>query len=448
MESIVALLAVIFFAIIFIIVATSVFKIHPFINLILACFIVGLSTGISPKEVVKIIGSGFGSILGYIGLIVALGAIIGVFLENSGALQRIANSLLSIFGKKRSVGAMAILGSLIGIPVFCDSGFIILSGLSKSIARRQGISTASTSLALASGLYTTHTLVPPTPGPIAAAGNIGATDHIGLIILIGLVTAIAVSIASITFIQRYGQKLSVEDESLENFDERASDEMGFVWAIIPIALPILLITVSSVFKVLQLEGEILNYIHFLGEPLVALMIGLFLSMAQIMPKIKLKDQSELIGKGLVQAGPILLITGAGGAFGAVLKATPLSDLLATEIESSTLSGVGFLVLVYAIAALLKTAQGSSTSALVITSSLLAPFVHIAGFSSGFDLALIVMALGAGAMTVSHSNDSYFWIVTKLSGFSLKTGYKGFTTLTLIQGVTALLVTIFLYVIAA
>lgn len=444
MDSLLGLLSIIFLAIIFIVVTSSVFKVHPFISLILACFIVGIATGIPPGKVIELITGGFGSILSYIGLIVALGTIIGVFLENSGALERISDTILSLFGKKKSITAMAVLGSVVGIPVFCDSGFIILSKLSKIVANRQGINSATTSLALASGLYTTHTLVPPTPGPVAAAGNIGAAEHLGLIILVGFFTAIPVSLISIWYAQKYGKNLPVEDDNSESAAERPTNKISFIWAIMPIALPIFFITVSSVLKIWQVDNILIPWIHFFGNPLTSLLMGLIMAMIQIAPRLRLKEQSRLIGQGLTQAGPILLITGAGGAFGAVLKATPLTDLLSSQIGGSVLSGIGLLILTYGIAALLKTAQGSSTSALVITSSLLAPFLPQAGFNSGLEMALVVMALGAGAMTVSHTNDSYFWIVTRLSGFSLKTGYRGFTLLTFLQGVTALLFVILIY----
>lgn len=445
MTSIPQLLSIILFAIIFIVVASSIFKVHPFLSLIIACFIVGICTGIPTDKIIPLITSGFGSILSYIGLIVALGTIIGVFLENSGALERISDTILALFGKKKSVTAMAILGSIIGIPVFCDSGFIILSKLSKVVANRQGINSATTSVALASGLYTTHTLIPPTPGPIAAAGNISAAEHLGMIILVGLFVAIPVSLVSIWFAQKYGKNLVLEEGDLETHVEKPDDHMSFLWSIMPIGLPIVLITISSVLKVQQLDGSVLNWFYFFGNPLIALLLGLVMAMIQMRPKLTLKEQGKLVTKGLTQAGPILLITGAGGSFGAILKATPLTDLLAVQINNSVLSGVGFLILTYGIAALLKTAQGSSTSALVITSSLLAPFLAEAGFTSGLDMALVVMALGAGAMTVSHTNDSYFWIVTKLSGFSLKTGYRGFTLLTFLQGLTAIIFSILIYI---
>ncbi len=448
MESLSGLLFIIFIAILFVIISSSVFKIHPFISLILACFIVGIGSGVTSEKIIGLISEGFGSILSYIGLIVALGTVIGVLLESSGALQHISDGILSLFGQKKSVTAMAILGSVVGIPVFCDSGFIILSRLSKMVAKRQGISTATTSLALASGLYTTHTLVPPTPGPIAAAGNIGAAEHLGLIILVGFFTAIPVTLISIWFAQKYGKDLAVEEDFNDPIDHDSAGQMSFTWAITPILLPILLITASSIFRIAEIENGLSDWIHFLGNPLISLLAGLMMAILQISPKMPLKNQSELIGKGLIQAGPILLITGAGGAFGSVLKATPLTDLLSSEISNSVLSGVGFLILTYCIAALIKTAQGSSTSALVITSTLLAPFTQEAGFSSGFEMALVVMALGAGAMTVSHTNDSYFWIVTRLSGFSLKAGYRGFTLMTLVQGITVMICIILMYMLSS
>ncbi len=426
----------------FIILATNYLKLHPFLALILSCLLVGFATGMDSLVLVKTISSGFGAILSGIGLIVVLGTVIGVFIEKSGALDSITDFVLQLLGSNRTTTAMGLLGAIVSIPVFCDSAFVILSKLSHTLASKQGKSSASMSLALATGLYTSHTLIPPTPGPIAVAGNLGAANHLGVIILVGIVISIPVLIVCIWLSNRFGGKIQIHLDN-EQTPSAYEERMNILWAATPILVPILLIAGSSIFSLLEVD---LSIVSFLGQPIIALIIGSLLAMIQALPKIKFRDQSELFGSGVVQAGPIILITGAGGAFGAVLKATPLTELLSNQFAGGQMSFGLLLVLAFGIAALLKTAQGSSTSALVIGSAILAPFVSDMGIESPLELALLVSSFGAGAMVVSHANDSYFWVVTQMSGFSMKQGYRSYTLITLAQGITAIATVFILYLI--
>lgn len=403
----------------------------------------GFTTGIDGLAIVKLISSGFGSILAGIGLIVVLGTIIGVFVERSGALDAISAFVLKIVGSANTITAMTVLGAVVSVPVFCDSGFIILSKLSKTLARRGGVNSAPLSLALAAGLYTTHTLIPPTPGPIAVAGNLAIADQLGMIVLTGILVSIPVLLISMLLSKKLGGSIEVKDEE-EPIEEEKESSMNILWAAAPILIPILLITFASFVKLFAFSENVTGLVFFLGNPIVALLIGCFLGMAQVTPVVKWDQQQELFKKGIIQAGPIILITGVGGAFGSVLKATALSDLLSSGLGGAELTFAMVLVIAFVLAAVLKTAQGSSTSALVIASAILAPVVAHLGVTNPFHLSLLVMAFGGGAMTVSHANDSYFWVVTQFSGFSLKQGYRGFTLLTLTQGLTTLTVVLVLY----
>lgn len=410
-------------------------------GLLLASFGVGLAVGMPLPMILEAITGGFGGILGTIGIIVVLGSIIGVILERSGAAQKIASLILGVLGKKRPVLAMSVIGAVVGIPVFCDSGFIILSGMARALAKKSKVHQASMSLALSSGLYATHTLVPPTPGPIAAAGNLGASDYLGTIILVGLVTAVPVVVATYIYAMKVGKK--IETQQIKELAEEISQNQkntSALKSIAPIAVPILLITLASITKLLYDPGSVVALILFLGQPIVALMIGLFFAFA-LFPRWDEEHLHKWIEKGILQAGPILMLTGAGGAFGSLLQATPLTPLISGWVTGSQASGGFFLVIAFFIAAFLKTSQGSSTSALVIASSLLAPMVPGVGLDSALGFALVVMALGGGAMTVSHANDSYFWVVSQMSGFSLKDAVRGFTVLTLLQGLTVLMTTL-------
>lgn len=436
------LLIAIFCSIAFIVLASAVWKWHPLLALFTATVGLGIIVGMPLPALVQAINQGFGSLLGYIGLIVVFGSIIGIILERSGAAMRIAELILQLLGEKRPALAMTLIGATVSIPVFCDSGFIILAGLNKALARRTGAKQASLALALAAGLYTTHTLVPPTPGPIAAAGNIGAANYLGIIMLTGFFVSIPTLLIAWWFAKRRGALIDIP---MEEIDPAAQDQAlpSTFKSITPILLPILLIAAGSVVQVLQLDDGWTDYVLFLGNPLIALFIGM-LAAFRLFPSWDKTYLTDWVGQGIQLAGPILIITGAGGAFGGVLKATPIAALVESWVQGGQFSGLGFLIITFLIAALLKTSQGSSTNALVITSSMLAPLMGTMGFDTPFELALVVMALGGGAMTVSHANDSYFWVVSQFSGISMKDAYRSFSLMTALQGLVVLGMTVLLY----
>ena len=439
------LLLVIFSAVVFIIIATNYLNLHPLFALLISAFLVGFLTGMDAKAIVGLVTSGFGSMLSSIGLVIVFGTVIGVYVEKSGALDVLATFISSLLGSRYTLASMTLLGAVVSVPVFCDSGFIILSKLSKALARKRGVSSASLSLGLAGGLYTTHTLIPPTPGPIAVAGTIQLSEYLGSIILTGLLVSIPVLLGCIVLAKKLGDKIEVSENLHE--EERKESHMNVLWAIFPILLPILLITLNSLFKMIFTQNIMLEIFGFVGSPVVALMLGTLMAMVQVRNKFTIKERAQFFKSGVEQAGPIVLITGAGGAFGAVLKGTNFSELLAISLGIDSFSFPLLILTAFALAAILKTAQGSSTSALVIASAILAPLIPEIGSASVFQLSLLVMAFGAGAMTVSHANDSYFWVVTQFSGFSVKQGYRGFTLMTLGQGLITLLVTLSLYAVS-
>lgn len=432
------LLLVISLIIIGLIVASSRFKMHPFVLLLLASFVVGGATGMPFLKITETVQKGFGDLIGYIGLVVVLGSILGIALEKSGAALRLADAVLKGLGKKRPALGMSFIGALVGIPVFCDSGFIILSGLNNALATKSGVPKATLTLALASGLYTTHTLVPPTPGPIAAAGNLGAADYIGLVMLLGLVVSIPVAGVAYWWASVRGRNIMIETNIETDISDTALPTLSR--ALLPIVLPVVLIALASIVQLTGWENTLAEIVKFIGQPLIALSIGTALAF-WLLPG---KEKSKWIGDGIILSGPILIITGAGGAFGAVLKATPLADSVQGFAQSGFTSGVILLLIAFVIAALFKTMQGSSTSALVITSSMIAPLLPALGFDNPIEIVLAVLAIGAGAMTVSHANDSYFWVVSQFSGLSVKDAYRSYTVMTGLQGFTALVMVLLLY----
>ncbi|MFC4353963.1 GntP family permease [Chryseomicrobium palamuruense] len=437
------LFAIILLGVLLIVFATAVLKVHPFISLIVAAFFVGIAAGLPLTDVVRFVNEGFGGLMTSIGLVIVAGTIIGVILEKSGAAYRMAEVVLRVVGEKRPQLAMSLIGYIVSIPVFCDSGYVILSSLKKALAKRAKVAVASMAIALATGLFATHTLVPPTPGPIAAAGNIGAADYLGTIILVGLLIAIPAVIVGYIWAVKVGTKIQVEedlealdyDEIIASFGKMPSAFKSFL----PLVVPIALIALGSIATALGGEGGITAFFQFLGAPTVALFLGVFAALP-LLPSYDNETLTGWVGDGLKEAAPILLITGAGGAFGTVIRNTGVADQLQAMDLSAFGTGALFLIVPFLIAAALKTAQGSSTTALVITSTLVAPLVLELGITDGVALALVVMAIGAGAMTVSHVNDSFFWVVTEFSGMKVTDAYKAMTMSTLLMGITTIVVT--------
>lgn len=444
------LFLVILLGVVLVVVATAVFKLHPFLALLMSAFFVGIASGMPLLTVVENVNTGFGGLMTSIGIVIVAGTIIGVILEKSGAAYRMAEVVLRILGEKRPQLAMSIIGYIVSIPVFCDSGYIILSSLKKSLAKRAKVKVASMAIALSTGLFATHTLVPPTPGPIAAAGNIGASDYLGTIILVGLLVAIPAVIVGYFWAIKVGSKIEVDadheealdyEEVIKSFGKMPSTFKSFL----PIVLPIILIGIGSVAALTGSDSGFTHFLQFLGAPTVALLFGV-LAAFLLLPEISETTLSGWIGESLKEAAPILLITGAGGSFGTVIKNSGVADQLQQMDLGALANGALFLLVPFLIAAALKTAQGSSTAALVITSSLIAPMLPTLGIEGALPLALVVMAIGAGAMTVSHVNDSYFWVVTQFSGMKVTDAYKAQTMATLLQGITTIIVTMILWLI--
>lgn len=432
------LIVVLFISVLFIILGTTRLRLHPFIVLLLASYLAGFLAGLPAEGIALTIARGFGDIMAYIGIVIVLGTIIGVILEKSNAAVKLAELVLKLVGNRFPGLAMSLIGYIVSIPVFCDSAYVILSSLKKSLVFKTGKPSVTLSIALATGLYATHTFVPPTPGPIAAAGNLGLNDQLGLVILFGLAVALFSMFTGYIWASFIGKKFKTTEDS-DEFIQNVTGAIRLPSAtisLLPIIVPILLIALRSVvtYPTRPLgDGFFFFFLSFAGQPVNALFIGFLLSFL-LFPVFNRETLTGWLGDGISAAAPILLITGAGGAFGAILKEAQIGDTLGNMLAEYQLG----IFLPFIIAAAFKTAQGSSTVALVATSALIAPLLSSIGLDSLNGKVLAVMATGAGAMTISHANDSFFWVVTQFSGMDVKTGYKTHTVASLIQGVSSIM----------
>jgi GntP family gluconate:H+ symporter len=295
-------------------------------------------------------------------------------------------------------------------------------------------------VALAAGLYAAHVFVPPTPGPLAAAAVLEA--DLGMVMILGLAVAIPVSLAGYLW-AKYLQKRHKyqEDVEIESSETVISKLPKTSWSLYPIVIPIVLIALKSVANYPTFpfgEGTFSQVINFIGNPIVALLIGVFLAFA-LKPKSNEAKHIDWISSGLKEAGVIILITGAGGAFGAILRESGVGDIIGESFANMELG----LLLPFIIAAVLKSAQGSSTVSIITTAAIMAPILASFGLESSLGRVLTVLAIGSGAMTVSHLNDSFFWVVAQFSGLDTATALRSQTIATLIQGVTGILLVLFM-----
>ena len=432
------MLAVIIVAVIAMILAISKLKIHPFIVMTVIAIAVGLLCGMNTEDVIVKVKAGFGNILASIGIVILAGTIIGTILEKTGAALTMANTILKLVGKERSVLTMGLTGYVTGIPVFCDSGFVILSPISRALAAQSNKSLAIMATALSAGLYATHCLVPPTPGPIAMAGTLNA--NLGLVIGIGLLISLPATFMGILYANKVAGKIDIPanpEYTVEELVEKYGKLPGALHSFAPILVPIILIALKSIGDFPSHPfgtGAVKMCFSFIGNPVIALLLGIVLA-TTLIPKSEKKNTLSWVTDGVTNSAGILAITGAGGAFGEILKSLPLADALSSSLLQMHVG----VFLPFIIAAILKSAMGASTVAMILTSAMVAPLMPALGFTSEIGKVLVIMAIGAGSMTVSHANDSYFWVVSQFSDMNTQQAYKCQTGVTLVQGITTIVV---------
>ena len=407
-------------------------KIKPYFALLFISILSGLFLKIDFSETLNLTFVGFKNIIFSIGPIIIIGTILGKFLQETGATNKMVATFISIFGLSKIPLTFNILGFIISIPVFCDAAFILMSSIIKEVSRVSGKKMIILTVCLATGLYSAHVFVPPTPGPLAASALIGA--DVGLLLLLGLIIGTAVSLSGYIWM-----RVLLKKDFQLNIDYKKSHKLNdeiYFSAFLPIIIPIILISISTLLKYPSfniVENELTNFISFIGKPEIALLIGLIISM-RFMKRDNSKNISKWIGNSLKNSLDILLITGAGGALGYIIRTSGVIESLGIV----NFNGIYGLVSVFLIAALIKTVQGSSTVAIITTCALASPLIDQVGVIGEIEKVLLITSIGSGAMTVSHVNDSYFWVVTKYSNLEIKEVVKFFTTATLIQGLIGLL----------
>lgn len=451
----IALIVCFVIAIILMIVMISKLKVHPFLALMSISLVLAIVAGIDLSKIPAMIGVGFSGTFKSIGIVIIFGTIIGTVLEKTGAALKLADMVVKLVGQRRPELAMLIMGWVVGIPVFCDSGFVVLNSIREALYKKISASPVAMSVALSGGLYASHVFIPPTPGPIAAAGTLGLGGNLLLVIIMGTVVSIPVLLAVYFFAKSVGKSVTISDKEADATITASYEELlnkfgklpsGFL-SLAPIIMPIIFMAVGSVVDVLAKQGmldkaALLPKIFlFLGNPIIALAIGVIFCVFLLAETKKMREFDHITNESLKIAGPILFITAAGGVLGNVITEAGFVNFI--KENASTIKAVG-IFFPFIISAVLKTAQGSSTVAIITTASIMGAFsdgnslMHILGFTSEISAALCVMAIASGAMCVSHANDSYFWVVTNFSKMTADQGYRTQTAMTFIMGVVGMI----------
>ncbi|WP_110673974.1 gluconate:H+ symporter [Salinicola sp. RZ23] len=398
-------------------------RVHALLALVIAASIAGLIGGMSPNAVIDAITTGFGKTLSTIGLVIGFGVMMGRILEVSGAGQRMAYAILRLLGKEREDWAMAITGYIVSIPIFCDSAYVILNPLVRALARNSGRSVLTLGIALASGLAVTHSAVPPTPGPLGVAGIFGV--DIGLMIAWGIVFTAPALIVMVLYARIMGPRIEAmierdvpgslkRDETDPVATPLAESELPtLAKAVLPIALPIALIFLNTLVTALVggsgAPGAFVQGVQFIGHPVIAVGIGVLVAVYGLVPKMPKDQVLAHLEKGVESAGIILLVTGAGGALGAVLRASGAGDYIGESIAGLALPAV---LIPFLIATLVRFVQGSGTVSMITGASISAPILSA---MPDVNMVLAAQAACLGGLFFSYFNDSYFWVVNRLLG---------------------------------
>ncbi len=445
----IALIIAFVIAIVIMILAISKWKLHPFLAIMGISLVFALVVGIPLKDIPNLIGGAFSNTFKSIGIVIILGALIGTMLEKTGAALKLAEMTARLVGPKHPELAMEIMGWVVSIPVFCDSGFVILDPIRRALQKKTRYSSVAMTVALSAGLYASHVFIPPTPGPIAAAGSLGLENHLLGVIGMGAVVSIPALIAAFFYANWIGKRVKGKEDIEENSDGPTYEDLlksfknlpnGFL-SLAPIIMPIICMALGSIISMAHIKGAVGTFFTFLGTPIIALTVGVLFALILLIQSGKMKEFYAMTDETLKTVGPILFITAAGGVLGSVIVSAGFVDYMKQNAQLLATLGIFFPFIV---AAILKTAQGSSTVAITTTAGIMGAItdsgsmMSVLGLTTPMAGILTVLAIGAGAMTVSHANDSYFWVVTNFGEMKVEDGYKTQTAVTLVEGIASII----------
>jgi len=430
-------------AIIGLILLITRFKLHPFIALIISALFLGLTSGMPVEKVVKSFQEGFGSVLGFVGIILALGTMLGKMMAESGGADQIARTLIAAFGKERVQWSMMFAAFLVGIPLFFEIGFVLLIPLVFIVARRTGVSLIKIGIPLLAGLSVVHGLVPPHPGPLLAIGIFGA--DIGKTILYGLIVALPTAIVAgplfASFISRYVPgKASPELMEQLAHEPEASNLPSFAVTLMTVLLPVFLMLLKTFADVALAEGHILRiWMDMIGHPISALLLALLLSLYTFgyARGFESKRILRLVEESLAPTAAIVMIIGAGGGFKQMLVASGVGNVIGEMAVSAQLSPI---LLAWLVAAVIRIATGSATVATITGAGIVAPVIDLI---PGVNRELLVLATGAGSLILSHVNDAGFWMVKQYFNMTVSETFKTWTAMETLLSVVGLALTLLL-----
>lgn len=422
--------AVLLLAIGAVVLMISFLRFHPFIALILSAIFVGLiSAGLPGLEgtshwvkAVELPMQEFGNVAGKIAWVIALAAIIGTAMMESGAAERIVNWLINVLGETRAPFALLLSGFILSIPVFFDTVFFLLIPLAITMALKTGKNYVLYVLAIGGGAAITHGIVPPTPGPLIMAETLKI--DLGTTILAGMAMGILPALAGLYIAKRMNLKIQIPVRVAAELPDEAQKGPSLISSFLPVVIPIILISMVSVTS--ATTGSVPPWMAFLGNKNIAMAIGTTIALWQWAAQQQLhpRDLWEATSKPLEIAGIIILITSAGGAFGAMLKHSGIGNAIETATENFH---IHYILLAWLISAVMKTAQGSSTVALITASSIMVALIGVGG-DLPYHPIYILLAIGFGGLFISWMNDSGFWVVAKMSGFTEKEALQTWTVL--------------------
>lgn len=440
------LVIVAFVGILLLLILVIRLRIAAFVALLLVSILVGLAAHMPMADIIDSIKNGMGGTLGFVAIVVGLGAILGQLLEASGGVDRIARTILSKLGQNRAQWGLGLTGFIVAIPVFFDVAFIILVPVVYGLAQRSGRSLLYYAVPLLAGLAVAHSFVPPTPGPIAVTELLQA--DLGWVILFGLLAGIPAMIIAGPLFGRYiAQRIEVPvpaffEEAVATQDAKQSLSFFQVCSVVLLPLALIMLNTLAPF-IFSGDSVAIDIFHFLGHPFVALLIATLFAMFLVGTKCDFSKQQLLAvaNKGLEPAGVVILVTGAGGAFKQLLIDSGVGAVLGELMAGS---GLPLVLLAFLIAAITRIAQGSATVAMVTAAGLVAPITELYD-TTVIKLSLLVIAISAGATILSHVNDSGFWLVNRYLAINEKQTLLSWTVLTTLIAIVGLSVTLIISV---